>query len=468
MASKIPVRVVEVCQVTPPYKSPYSAVEVSLPLTFFDILWLKFHPVERIFSYELTDLTPTVFNSKILPKLKNSLSLTLLRFLPVAGNITWPSQSAKPIILYTPEDGVSLTVAESNNAADFDDLSSNEMHDALLSRPYVPRLSASDEKVPVLALQITLFPNKGFSIGCAAHHAALDGKSSILFMKAWAHLCKNSSCLLPAELIPFCDRTVVQDPEGIAIECLNKWSSMNQTDGGSDSNARSLKSLPPMEVEPNSARATFSFSREDIKKLRERILSQLDKVSDRKDAEPIHLSSFAITLSYALVCLVKARGLKSDEKMIFGFGADCRARLDPPIPTNYFGNCVSLHPDVLLAGPAMQDDGILFVARKVSELIKGALKASLEVEKDKVEKRLPTDQDEPLVGVAGSARFEVYGVDFGWGRPKNVEVTSIDRTGAISMAESKADSGGVEIGLVLKKDVMGIFKNLFVDGLKHD
>ncbi|KAJ6753425.1 5-AROMATIC ACYLTRANSFERASE putative-RELATED [Salix purpurea] len=441
MASKIPIKVVEVCQVSPPYESPYSAVEVSLPLTFFDILWLKLDPVERIFSYELTDLTPTLFNSEILPKLKNSLSLTLLRFLPLAGNLTWPSQSAKPIILYTPKDGVSLTVAESNNAADFDDLSSNEMHDAIVSHPYVPRLSASDEKVPILALQITLFPNKGFSIGCAAHHAALDGKSSIL--------------------------TVVQDPEGIGIEYLNNWSSMNQADAGSDSKARCLEPFPPKEVEPNSARATFTFSREDIKKLRERILSQLDKVCDKNDAEPIHLSSFAITLSYALVCLVKARGLRGDEKMMFGIPADCRARLDPPIPTNYFGNCVSLHTGVLMAGSVMQDDGIIYVTRKVSEVIQKIENAALEGAKDRVKKLMATALDAIPVGVAGSARFEVYGVDFGWGRPKNVEVTSIDRSGAISMAESKAESGGVEIGLVLKKDVMGIFKNLFVNGLKH-
>ncbi|KAF9667123.1 hypothetical protein SADUNF_Sadunf16G0300300 [Salix dunnii] len=467
MASTIPVKVVEVCQVSPPYESPYSAVEVSIPLTFFDIVWLKFHPLEHIFYYELTDLTPTVFNSEILPNLKNSLSLTLLRFLPLAGNLTWPSQSAKPIILYTPEDGVSLTVAESNNVADFDDLSSNEMHDAIMSHPYVPRLSASDVKVPVLALQITLFPNKGFSIGCATHHAALDGKSSNLFMKAWAHLCKHSPCLLPDELIPFFDRTGFQDAEGTDIQCLNSRSSMNQADGGSDSNARSVKPFPPKEVEPNSARATFNFSREDIKKLRERILSQLDKVSDKKEAEPIHLSSFAITFSYALVCLVKARGLKSEEKMMFGFAADCRARLDPPIPTNYSGNCISFCADVLIAGSVMQDDGILFVARKVSELIKGIEKTTLEVEKDKVEKFMATDLEAILVTVAGSARFEVYGVDFGWGRPKNVEVTSIDRTGAISMAESKAESGGVEIGLVLKREEMRIFKNLFVNGLKH-
>lgn len=466
MAITSPIKVLESCQLTPPSESPDSAVEVSLPLTFFDIFWLKLDPVERIFSYELTDLTPTMFNTEILPKLKHSLSLTLLPFLPLAGKLTWPSHAAKPIILYTPKDGVSLTVAESNNSADFDDLSSNEMHDAFLSHPYVPKLSTSDVKVSTIALQITLFPNKGFSIGCTTHHAVLDGKSSILFMKAWAHICKHNSCLLPTELIPFFDRTVVQDPEGIDIEYLNNWSSINQAGGGSDSNARSLKPFPSKEVPPNSVRATFKFSREDLKKLRERILSQLDKVSDKKDTEAIHLSSFAITLSYALVCLVKARGLKSDEKIKFGIAADCRARVDPPIPTNYFGNCVLLYVAVL-AGSAMQDDGFVFVAQKISEVIKGIEKAALEGAKEKVKKLMAIEPAAIPVGVAGSARFEVYGVDFGWGRPKNVEVTSIDRTGAISMAESKCESGGVEIGLVLKKEVMEKFENLFVSGLKH-
>jgi hypothetical protein len=85
MASTSPIKVLESCQLTPPSESPDSAVEVSLPLTFFDIFWLKFDPVERIFSYELSDLTPTMFNTEILPKLKHSLSLTLLRFLPLAG-----------------------------------------------------------------------------------------------------------------------------------------------------------------------------------------------------------------------------------------------------------------------------------------------------------------------------------------------------------------------------------------------
>lgn len=36
-----------------------------------------------------------------------------------------------------------------------------------------------------------------------------------------------------------------------------------------------------------------------------------------------------------------------------------------------------------------------------------------------------------MTTVAGSPRFEVYSADFGWGRPRKVEVSSIDRTRSI-------------------------------------
>ena len=51
------------------------------------------------------------------------------------------------------------------------------------------------------------------------------------------------------------------------------------------------------------------------------------------------------------------------------------------------------------------------------------------------------------VGVAGSPRFGVHGIDFGWGKPRKVEIVSVDRTRAISMAESRDGSEGIEIGL---------------------
>jgi hypothetical protein len=70
-----------------------------------------------------------------------------------------------------------------------------------------------------------------------------------------------------------------------------------------------------------------------------------------------------------------------------------------------------------------------------------------------------------IIGVAGSNRFGVYEVDFGWGRPEKVEIVSIDRGLTIGLAESKNDKGGIEVGLALNKHAMDLFSTLFLEGL---
>ncbi|CAN1832786.1 Phenolic glucoside malonyltransferase 1 [Linum perenne] len=66
------------------------------------------------------------------------------------------------------------------------------------------------------------------------------------------------------------------------------------------------------------------------------------------------------------------------------------------------------------------------------------------------------------VGIAGSPRFGVYDVDFGFGRPNKVEITSIDKGLAMSMAENGDGSGGVEVGVVMLKYEMEKFTSLMV------
>ncbi|KAK4280329.1 hypothetical protein QN277_011965 [Acacia crassicarpa] len=102
----------EVCKIAPPPSSPKS----SFPLTFFDLLWLRFHPSELIFFFSVPHLHPSSFFDTIVPKFKRSLSLTLQHFLPLAGNIVWPSDdSLKPVFQYNPGDSVSLTIAVSDS-----------------------------------------------------------------------------------------------------------------------------------------------------------------------------------------------------------------------------------------------------------------------------------------------------------------------------------------------------------------
>ncbi|XP_054788038.1 malonyl-CoA:anthocyanidin 5-O-glucoside-6''-O-malonyltransferase-like [Prosopis cineraria] len=489
MASSNPsLKIHELCRIAPPPSSPKS----SFSLSFFDLLWLRFHPVERLFCFSVPHLKSSSFFDSIVPKLKRSLSLALQHFLPFAGNIVWPSDSdsVKPIVRYTPGDAVSLTIAVSDS--DFSHFLDNSPRDASESRAFVPNLDSSDSSASVLSLQITLFPNSGFCIGITAHHACSDGKSSSMFIKAWAYLCRiteadaeseSSSGLLPPELQPFLDREVILDPRGIASAYINGWT---WSSSGLDPNDQTQKNRPSLkilsEVFPpkvdDSDRAIFDLRRGVLEKIKGRVLQKwesLDKVKEEITVEslalskPQTLSTFVLTTAYVWVCFAKAMEKIAEQKtkkVLLGFVVDCRNRLEPPIPENYFGNCVMSQVTETLPENLTNEDGIVIAAKKVygkimkmqkeNGVLDGAetLFSTFSYVKDEENRAI-------CIGVAGSTRFGVYGVDFGWGRPEKVEITSVDRNITMAMAESKDGNGGVEVGLVLKKNVMEQFALLF-------
>ncbi|XP_044467777.1 malonyl-CoA:anthocyanidin 5-O-glucoside-6''-O-malonyltransferase-like [Mangifera indica] len=466
MASFNNVKIQEVSKVT---SFSDSITEFSLPLTFYDTYWFNFPPVERLYLYQITHLTPHFFYSVILPDLKHSLSLTLLHYFPLAGNLIWPQDAPKPYIHYSPDDGVSVTVAEST--ADFSLLSGNGVHEAVEFHPLIPQLVTSDDKAAVIAVQITLFPKQGFSIGITTHHAILDGRSSTMFIRSWSYLCRQlgedheeKPSLLP-ELIPSFDRSVIRDPTGIDMEYVNNWVAYTNT--------RSLKLLPNVFPNTDWVRDTFELTREDIQKLRNRVLLILNK-DDKRDKEPgqLHLSTFVLTLAYAFVCMVKARGGEDNRGVIFGFPADYRTRLDPPVPLNYVGNCVMPHYCTATARDLEGENGFAFAAEKLSDQIKSLESGELKGTKDTLSTMLvwmkALSGEVQGIGVAGSTQFDIYGSDFRWGRPRKVEIVSIDRSGAIALNKSRDKTGGVEIGVALKKQEMDIFASLFVKGLNDD
>jgi hypothetical protein len=54
-------------------------------------------------------------------------------------------------------------------------------------------LESTDSFASIISLQITIFPNSGFSIGISTNHVVLDGKSITMFIKAWAYLCNKTN-----------------------------------------------------------------------------------------------------------------------------------------------------------------------------------------------------------------------------------------------------------------------------------
>ncbi|KAG2253828.1 hypothetical protein Bca52824_083964 [Brassica carinata] len=450
--------VFEVSRVTP---APNSTNSLAIPLTFFDLPWLVFNPVKRVFFYKITGSTREHFHSFILPKLKLSLSLVLRDYLPLTGRITSNPNEPKPNIIVSQNDAVSVTVAETD--ADFSLLSSYGQRPASELHALIPELPVSDDSAKILSLQITLFPEEGFSIGVAAHHGVVDGKMSTMFVKAWAHLCKQHNRVvvvsLPETLTPSLDRSLIKDTTGLDEEMINIVRSLKQ---GKLIGSRTLNSVPASERGDDVVFATLVLSRGDVERLRERVKNE------SPDPSQLHLSTFVISYAYMWTCLVKARGGNMERSVSFLFVGDFRERLDPPLPATYFGNC--MFPAGSYGNTAAEfagEGGFVTAVEILSGMVKGL--SSRKIETIAEEFKISFD----CVGVtsqfgtlAGSTRLGVYDSDFGWGRPVKVDVVSIEGN-TISMAERRDESGGIELGLCMKKADLDIVLALFNNGLQN-
>ncbi|XP_057792486.1 malonyl-coenzyme:anthocyanin 5-O-glucoside-6'''-O-malonyltransferase-like [Salvia miltiorrhiza] len=425
-----------------------AAEELSVPLSFFDIKWLHFHPLRRLLFYDHPCSKPQ-FLSTVVPQLKHSLSLTLQHYLPVAGNLLYPSDTEKmPRLRYVAGDSVPVTVAES--AADFETLTGNHARDADQFYAFLPPMPPIEEEsdckvVPVFAVQVTLFPGAGICIGLSNHHCLGDARSIVGFMSAWAEINRiggdQEFLSKHSDSLPNFDRSFITDPN--KIDAIF-WKVMRNI-------PLKASSFP---LPTNRVRSTFILHKSDIGKLKSAV------------AAP---SSFVAAAAYVWSCMVKS-GDKSDGDApeLFIIPADARGRTEPPVPANYFGNCI-------VSGVARAERGELAA--------EGGFAAAAEAIGGEIERKL-NNRDEILkgaenwlsdiwkcfgmsvLGISGSPKFDLLNADFGWGRARKLEVLSIDGENySMSLCNSRDSDGGLEVGLSLPRERMEAFAAVFADEL---
>ncbi|XP_027063611.1 phenolic glucoside malonyltransferase 1-like [Coffea arabica] len=459
-----PTTVLDRCLATPP---PGLVSRMSLRLSFFDVLWLHAPPVQRLVFYEIPEITKTNFIEEIIPKLRDSLNLTLKYYIPLAGNLIIPPNSGpdSPEILYKRGNSVPLIVAESN-AIDFEWLVANHARDSSDFHCLVPKLVQSTDDSgsilsSVLALQVTLFPNMGFSIGITSHQAAGDACTIFRFSRIWAFHAKageaeaeekvNAPCGGP--LGPPCYyRTIIKDPKGLSSIFWNQWNNISKLDRGSGISSNSYK-----------VRQTFLISPEQVENIRKLVPTML-----RGQA---YMKSFKVVCAYVWICLVKSRGEEAvDEEEVENFVCfgNCRRRLDHLVAENYFGNCITLCIAKMKNGELVGGGGIPravgLIGAAMNEKLQSQEALSNGAENWLVELQ-NLNLDRTFV-VAGSPKFNFYQLDFGWGRPRRFEFVSIDKTGAVSLCGGRDRNRDIEVGLSLPKARMDAFAAIFNQGLK--
>ncbi|CAM0878845.1 unnamed protein product [Alopecurus aequalis] len=427
-------RVLEETRVSPAPPAP----SATLPITFFDAAWLFTGPVERLFFYRHPD------PASALPLLASALPQALHRFYPLAGTLS----PAARCFTCAPGDALTFALAESTD--DFDRLVAAGPRDLRNLRPLVPRLPPprEDGAFEVAAVQATVFAGRGLCIGVSVHHAACDDASATLFVRTWAAACRFGG-LDGAPPAPVLDRSLVADPDDLLGKTL---AGMGRIASGPPP-----PPTPPAQEMPAPVIASFQLTR-----------GQIDGIKDAAAAAGTQRpSSFVAASALAWVCLLRcgSAGVDGAARSHMLFSAECRSRLTPPLPAEYFGNC--LRPCFVEA--ATEDltsatGGVAAAAAAIPAAIREMERGVLEGAEGWLGKVLSVLPQRPM-SVGGSPRHGVYeGADFGWGRPCRVDMVSIEMTpGTVSLSEGPDGDGGVEVGVVLQPDAMEAFAACFAD-----
>ncbi|KAM7274867.1 hypothetical protein ACFE04_016733 [Oxalis oulophora] len=443
------VEVLDEFQVGPPPGS--LPATLSLPLTVFDLRILidtRRATLAFVFFYAYPQSLDHFTNTTI-PSLKSSLSLTLRRFFPYVSKLIIPPAPQKPYFLFTEGDSVSFIVAQyvGDDNLDFDHFVSDDdsrvvLHPLVRKLPPATVLPDDTYIDHILAIQVTLFPNKGFCIGYGQRHVVADMTSFNHFVTSWASICNSNDEILT---MPSFNRAGLKHPYETESMLLKELY---------DSLISSDESQVISYIEKVSS--TFEMRRTHIEKLKQYFSNK----------GLVHLSSFVVVCSYFWVCLTKSLEI-SDEKMCrLSFAADCRNRFGTWIPLSYFGNCIVTSFAAAKRSELVEHNGLIVAARAIDKCIKALKDNSTKALENSVEQQ--SLGSSLLLIVVGSSNVSHYKSDFGWGSPKMAKpvISNMISSKMLSIAKSRDEDGGLALGLQLKSAEMDAFTRLYYRGLR--
>jgi len=427
---------------------PSKRTTASVPLSFLDLPLAGPIYVRRQFFYHFPHST-LHFCKTTLPSLKTSLSQTLQHFFPLAGNLLCPPPPHKPFIRCTDDDSIPLTVVESR--ADFNHLSSNHPKRLKDLDHLVPKLTCTNMHddtfvFPLLALQTTIFPNQGLCIAITYCHV-MDDSCCSNFMKYWSSICRSGGVELSLveRSTPCLDRGVLKDPKGLEAIFLRDYFEERST--WKERLVGKTSEVCNGNTE-DYVKATLVFGRDDIEGLRRLVLNQWRRSEEFDTSQ--HVSKFVVTCAFVWACLVKTRCRSDYEEQekeeFFRFSADCRDRLEHPVPETYFGNCLTLCFAMLKRNDLKGEGGFVNAVKVIRRAVTDM---KIDLFKDAENWRESFTKMFALGStliVTGSPKFTVYETDFGFGKPNKVEM--VHSLKGMSLAESRDEEGGLEVGIV--------------------
>ncbi|CAN1234506.1 Uncharacterized acetyltransferase At3g50280, partial [Linum perenne] len=347
---------------------------------------------------------PNPPQQNLFENLKSSFSRTLALFYPLAGRL---SADEHP-------DGTASVYIDCNNAgalfvhAVADSISVADVLEPL----YVPRIvwsffplnwvrSYHGFSQPFLAVQITELVD-GIFVGCTVSHAVADGTTLWRFVNFWSEICRGYGSVKSRGSV--FTRDWFLDEKHLPIRI--PWT-MIKDFTEEDSDSVLLKER------------VFHFSRRKLGALKAQ--ANAEAIGNGK------ISSLQTLISHIWRAVTRNRknpDSDPDREATFHLLVGLRSRLRPKLPEDYLGNAVA-GCAVVMKEKALIEKGLGDVA---AEMNRGGM------------------------GLSSSPRYNVYGNDFGWGKPVAV------RSGAGNKFDGKVtvfpgvEEGSIDVEICLSPE----------------
>ncbi|XP_004509128.1 uncharacterized acetyltransferase At3g50280-like [Cicer arietinum] len=403
----------------------------KIDLTPWDLPFLQVETIQKGLLFHHT-IHPNQINH-----LKHTLSSTLSFFPPLAGRLV--------ITHHKDNNNASCFIICNNLGALFVHATAQNTTVADILQPnYVPPVvhsffplngvkNCESTSQPILAIQVTELLD-GVFIGFTINHVVSDGKSFWHFVNSWSQISKGHKIAklpslkrwfpndieLPIKL-PFTTTELLKEP--------------------------SFNKLPER---------IFHFTKEKIAELK-------SKANAEAETEKIKISSLQAVLSHVWRCVIRCKRLDPQEEVRYVLLIGVRPRMVPQLEEEYFGNAALVCGVTMKAGE-VQESGIGNVAMEMNKMI--SLHSDEKI-MESYECWLRTPRLLTIGGMTGgnslatssSPRFDVYGNDFGWGKPVAVRSGGANKNNGKISVFVGADEGSMDIEVCLPFEILEAMGN---------
>ncbi|KAJ4714844.1 putative HXXXD-type acyl-transferase family protein, partial [Melia azedarach] len=369
----------------------YEQPNLKIDLTPWDLNALLVDSIQKGLLFHKPQESDT---NTIVLHLKNSLSRTLDFFPPLSGRLAAIDHD---------DDTVSFFINCNNDGALFIHAAAEGVSVADIIKPiYVP-----DEIVysffplngvknfegtskPLLAVQLTELTD-GIFIGCTINHTVVDGTSFWHFFNSWSQISRGFDSLPHPPVLQRCFLHNIDFPIHIPL--------------------RSRKQIDSKFILPPLQQRVFRFTAENIAKLKAKAN---DEIGTSK------ISSLQALLSHLWRSVVRNKCLDPDQEINYWLLIGVRPRWSPPMSPQYFGNAVQAGRVTLKAREVL-GQGLGYVAWRMNEMVVMHREENLmDFLESWIENPRPLTMDSIVtnaLSTSSSPRFNMYGNDFGWGKP---------------------------------------------------